>query len=174
MGAGKANPHIIFEILEVAKTPSFWEKLQVDGQEMDVYASAPSGSGPFPAIVVAQHGGGVDRFIQTICDRFAGEGYAAVAPSLDHRITAEMLADGSRPADHRSDPQIIADINATVDWLQNHSSIDGERIGITGFCMGGRVAWLAQPPIPTSKQRYPTTVATSLLNWATRKRLLSS
>jgi carboxymethylenebutenolidase len=90
--------------------PSFWEKLQVDGQEMEVYASVPSGSGPFSAIVVAQHGGGVDKFIQTMCDRFAGEGYAAVAPSLDHRITAEMLADGSRPADHRSDPHIIADI----------------------------------------------------------------
>ena len=44
--------------------PSFWEKLQVDGQEMEVYASVPSGSGPFPAIVVAQHGGGVDQFIQ--------------------------------------------------------------------------------------------------------------
>src|ERR687892_430765 len=49
-GAGTANPRIIFEILEVDKMPSFWEKLQVDGQEMDVYASVPSGSGPFPAI----------------------------------------------------------------------------------------------------------------------------
>jgi carboxymethylenebutenolidase len=135
--------------------PSFWEKLQVDGQEMDVYASVPSGSGPFPAIVIAQHGGGVDRFIQSICDRFAAEGYAAVAPSLDHRITAEMLADGSRPAEHRSDPHIIADINATVDWLRNHSSIDGEHIGITGFCMGGRVAWLAAATNPHFKAAVP-------------------
>jgi hypothetical protein len=74
MGAGTANSHIIFEILEVAKMPSFWEKLQVDGQEMEGYASVPSGSGPFPAIVVAQHGGGVDKFIQTMCDQFAAEG----------------------------------------------------------------------------------------------------
>ena len=58
--------------------PSFWEKVQVDGQDMDLYASVPSGSGPFPAVVVAMHGGGVDRFIQTICDRLAEEGYAGV------------------------------------------------------------------------------------------------
>jgi len=122
---------------------SFWENLKVDGQDMRMYASVPSGSGPFPAIVVAQHGGGVDTFIQSICDRLAGEGYAAVAPDLFHRITPEMLADGSRPINHLSDPDIVGDINTTVDWLRNHRSIDGERLGITGFCMGGRVTWLA-------------------------------
>jgi Fe-S oxidoreductase len=56
--------------------PSFWEKISVDGQEMDVYTSAPSGSGPFPAVIVSQHGGGVDKFIQTMCDRFAEAGFA--------------------------------------------------------------------------------------------------
>ena len=45
---------------------SFWENFKVDGQDMRMYASVPSGSGPFPAIVVAQHGGGVDQFIQSI------------------------------------------------------------------------------------------------------------
>ena len=135
--------------------PSFTEKLQVDGKQMDLYASVPRGSGPFPAIVVAQHGGGVDTFIRSICDRLAEEGYAAVAPDLDHRITQEMLADGSTRGQHRSDPDLIADINATVDWLRNHRSIDGERLGITGFCMGGRVTWLAAATNPHFKAAVP-------------------
>ena len=124
--------------------PSFWENIQVEGQDMDMYASVPSGSGPFSAIIVSQHGGGVDRFIQTICDRFAEAGYAAVAPNLYHRIPDEVLNGDPRPRpwDVLSDPDIVADINATVDFLRNHPAISGEKIGITGFCMGGRVAWL--------------------------------
>ena len=123
--------------------PSFWEKISVDGQEMDVYTSAPSGSGPFPAVIVSQHGGGVDKFVQTICDRFAEAGLAGVAPDLFHRITEEQVqSSGLTRRELLSDPQTIADINATVDWMQNHPAIDGQRIGITGFCMGGREAWL--------------------------------
>ena len=74
---------------------SFWEKLTVDGSEMDMYASVPSSSSgfsaPFPAVVVAQHGGGVDEFIRTICARFAEDGYAAVAPNLYHRISDDVM-----------------------------------------------------------------------------------
>jgi carboxymethylenebutenolidase len=76
-----------------------------------------------------------------------------------------MLADGSRPADHRSDPHITADINATVDWLRHHSSIDGERIGITGFCMGGRVAWLAAATNPHFKAAVPHYGGNIFVKW---------
>lgn len=145
--------------------PSFWEKLQVDGQEMDLYASVPRGSGPFPAVVVSQHGGGVDQFIQTICDRLAEAGYAAVAPKLFHRITDEMLADGSGPVRHLKDLEIVADINATVDFLRNHPAIDGERIGVTGFCMGGRVAWLAAASNPHFKAVVPYYGGNLLVKW---------
>jgi dienelactone hydrolase len=44
--------------------PSFWEKIQVNESEMDVYTSVPEGEGPFPAVVVAHHAPGVDKFIQ--------------------------------------------------------------------------------------------------------------
>ena len=122
---------------------SSWESINVDGQEMDLYLSIPGGSGPFPSVVVSHHGGGVDQFIREMTDRLAADGYAAAAPNLFHRITDDMLADGSRRIQHLSDPDIVVDINATVDFLRNHSSVDGDRIGVTGFCMGGRVAWLA-------------------------------
>jgi len=71
--------------------PSFWEKVSVNGIEMDVYVSVPDGSGPFPAVVVAQHASGVDKFIQDMADKLSAAGYAAVAPDLFHRITDKMV-----------------------------------------------------------------------------------
>ncbi len=134
---------------------SSWETLQVNGTDMRAYLSLPDGAGPFPGVVVSQHGGGVDQFIRDISDRLAGAGYAACAPELYHRITDDMLADGSRPIQHLSDPEIVADINATVDFLRGHPSVDGERLGVTGFCMGGRVTWLAAASNPHFKAAVP-------------------
>ena len=147
--------------------PSFWENIQVDGQDMDMYASVPSGSGPFSAIVVSQHGGGVDRFIQTICDRFAEAGYAAVAPNLYHRTPDDVLNGDPRPRpwDVLSDPDIVADINATVDFLRNHPAINGDKIGITGFCMGGRVAWLGAASNPHINALAPYYGGNILVTW---------
>ena len=122
--------------------PSFWETIQVGELDMHAYASVPSGSGPYPAVIVSQHGGGVDQFIRDMADKLAEAGFAAVAPNLFHRFTEEQLDNRSGRIQHLNDLQISADIGATVDWLRDHSAIDGERIGITGFCMGGRVAWL--------------------------------
>ena len=53
---------------------SFWEKVQVNGTGMDVYTSVPDGTGPFPAVVVAQHATGVDKFIQDVADKLAVAG----------------------------------------------------------------------------------------------------
>ncbi len=127
---------------------SSWENILVDGKNMGVYFSMPDRSGPFPAVVVSQHGGGVDQFIKEMSDRLAAEGYAAAAPNLFHRYSEDMLADRSKRVQHMSDPDIVADINATVDFLRGHQSVNGDRIGITGFCMGGRVTWLAAATNP--------------------------
>ncbi len=75
--------------------PSFTDKLQVGGHEMEMYASIPSGSGPHPAVVIAFHVGGVDEFDKAMADRLAAEGYAAVVPDLFHRLSAEVM-DGPR------------------------------------------------------------------------------
>src|SRR6266487_597944 len=50
---------------------SFWESIKVDGEDMKLYASAPGGTGPFPAIIVIQHQGGVDDFVQEMTQRIA-------------------------------------------------------------------------------------------------------
>ena len=135
--------------------PSFWEKLQVEGQEMSVYSSVPGGSGPFPAVVIAHPASGVAEFTQSIADRLAEAGFAAVAPDLFHRVTEDMTADGTAKNAFLKDAEIVADINATVDWLRGHPGMAGDRIGVTGFCMGGRVAWLAAASNPHFKAVVP-------------------
>jgi carboxymethylenebutenolidase len=123
---------------------------------MGIYLGMPQGTGPFPAVVVAQAAGGVDEFIQTIVDRLAGEGYAAVAPDLYHRTTVEIeKATGKTRRQLLDDTEIVADIDATVSFLQNHASVYGQRIGVTGFCMGGRVVWLAAVSNPNFKACVP-------------------
>ena len=144
---------------------SFWESVEVDGHDMDLYASVPSGTGPFPAVVVSQHGGGLDQFIRDMADRLAEAGYAAVAPNLFHRYTEEMLAERTGRIQYLNDPEIVADINATVDFLRNHPAIDGERIGVTGFCMGGRVTWLAAASNPHFKAAAPYYGGNIFVTW---------
>ncbi len=122
---------------------SSWETIDVNGQDMDVYLAMPNGPGPFPAVMVSQHGGGVDQFIREMADRLAAEGYVAAAPNLFHRFTKEMLDDRPRRIQFMNDADIITDVNATGDFLRDHVSVNRERIGVTGFCMGGRVTWLA-------------------------------
>ena len=133
-----------------------WETIQVDNSDMPVYMTVPEGSGPFPAVVVIQAADGVDKFIQTIADRLADRGYAAVAPSLYHRTTEAIeKSKGKTRRQLLDDPEIVADINATVAFMQQHPSVNGERIGITGFCMGGRVVWLAAATNPHFKAVVP-------------------
>ena len=136
--------------------PSFMDKLQVNGEDMDMYAAVPSGSGPFPAVVIAYHVGGMDDFDKKMADRFAEQGYVAVVPDLFHRLSEEVMA-GPRldRLGHLSDPDIIADMNAAVDFLKGNSAIDNERVGVTGFCMGGRIAWLMAAANPIFKATVP-------------------
>ena len=144
--------------------PSFRENLQVDGQDMETYVSVPSGSGPFPAIVVIQAAGGVNDFITGVCDNLSAEGYAAVAPNLFHRLDPS-IPNGPPKARMLKDPEIVADVNITMDFLRGHPGIDGERIGITGFCMGGRVTWLAAASNPHFKATVPYYGGNIMVPW---------
>jgi len=123
--------------------PSFTDKLTVGGSEMDMYAALPDGSGPHPAVVIAFHVGGLDDFDRKMADQLAEAGFVAVVPDLFHRFSKEVM-DGPRldRLGHLKDADIISDMNAAVDFLTSNSAIDNDRIGVTGFCMGGRIAWL--------------------------------
>ena len=131
--------------------PSFWESIKVDGADMRLYVSVPSGTGLFPAVVVIQHQGGVDDFVEEMTQRVASAGYAAVAPDLYHRDGPDCKDDGPTRRARLLDVNVIKDVNATVDFLRGQHSVDAERLGIIGFCMGGRVSYLMAAANPHLK-----------------------
>ena len=135
--------------------------IKADGLDMDVYFSLPSGPGPFPAIIISQHAGGVDQFIRET----AVHGYAVAAPNLFHSYTEELLAERLQRSQHLSDPLIISDIKCTVDFLRAQASVNGDRIGITGFGMGGRVSWLAAATIPHIRAVAPYYGGNLMVTW---------
>ncbi len=115
-----------------------YDEVQVDGVPMRICYAEPSGEGPFPAMVILFHRGGFDEFTTQYADKLAAEGYFAAAPDVYHWPPVhEPPQENPFPRD----PEIIKDINATVDWLGN-KPVDMGRVGITGHCMGGRMAFL--------------------------------
>ncbi len=146
--------------------PQSVQMLTVSDSEMSTYLSVPEGEGPFPAVVVIHHAPGVDMFIRGFADQLMREGYVAAAPNLFHRITNEMVEQtGLSKRDQLSDPDIIADVNATVELLRSHASVDRERLGVTGFCMGGRVVWLAACTNPHFKAAVPFYGGNIMVPW---------
>jgi carboxymethylenebutenolidase len=121
---------------------SSWQQTESDSSTMRLHVSAPEGSGPFPGIAVIQHQWGVDEFIQNMTARLAQSGYVAAAPDLYHRDGPECKDDVVARRSRLSDRKVINDVNATVNFLQSHHAVDKNHLGIIGFCMGGRVAYL--------------------------------
>lgn len=114
--------------------------LRVEAHGMGAHGAFPAAPKPAAAVVVVMHAPGVDTFVHGIVERLANAGYAALAPDLYHR-----QSEPGTPAERRSrllDSELITDLNAAIAHLRAQPEVDGARIGILGFCMGGRVAWL--------------------------------
>ncbi|MDP2674139.1 MAG: dienelactone hydrolase family protein [Dehalococcoidia bacterium] len=119
-----------------------WDALTVDGETMRCYVAAPAGEGPFPAVVVIQHAGGVDGFVQEMSGRFAAAGYVAIAPELYHRQDPESGEDPLTRMGRLRDVEVVRDVNAAIEHAGRLDEVAADRIGIAGFCMGGRVSYL--------------------------------
>ncbi|MSP40296.1 MAG: dienelactone hydrolase family protein [Deltaproteobacteria bacterium] len=130
---------------------STWQQTESDGNPMPIHVSAPEGAGTFPAIVVIQHQSGVDEFIQAMTRRLAEQGYVAAAPDLYHRDGPNCQDDLRTRSTRLSDRRVTGDVGACVEFLKRQSTVDAKRIGIIGFCMGGRVCYLMAAAIPDFK-----------------------
>jgi carboxymethylenebutenolidase len=119
-----------------------WESVTVDSSPMRLYLCQPEETGPVPAIVVIQNQDGVAAFTQEMTRRVAEAGYVGIAPDLYHRNTPDINADHQKRAASRRDAWVIHDVNAAVDFLRGCVAADAIKLGIVGFCMGGRVAFL--------------------------------
>lgn len=111
-------------------------RLPIPGDGLPGYFAVPSGSGPWPAVVVLHEVFGLNDDIRRIADRFAAEGYLAFAPALFQRgnkpaciVSAfRALATGSGSA--------VDDIIAAAEFLRADDRTTG-KVGSAGFCLGG-------------------------------------
>ncbi len=115
-----------------------------DGR-MPAYMARPQGAGPFPTVLVIEEIFGVHEYIKDVCRRLAKLGYLAVAPELYARegdLTQAMtVAQTSAIVNRAPEQQINSDLDATVAWAARNRA-DPARLGVTGFCRGGRLTWL--------------------------------
>lgn len=121
-------------------------KIPSAGLEVPAYRAIPDGAGPFPTVLVVQEIFGVHEHIRDVCRRFAKLGYFAVAPELFARqgdVSKLASIDEIRPIVAKvPDAQVMADLDAAVAWADASGKADTSRLGITGFCWGGRIVWL--------------------------------
>jgi carboxymethylenebutenolidase len=112
------------------------------------YLARPTGAGPFPAVVVIQEWWGLDAHIRSIVDRFAAEGFVALAPDLYRGRVAQEPDDARKLAMELVREQALADIQGAVDYLAGQAFVEPKQVGVMGFCMGGGLAmslsWLGR------------------------------
>lgn len=126
-----------------------------DGRDMQVYIAYPSGGGPRPGILVFQEAFGVNAHIRDVTDRIAREGYYAIAPELFHR-TADKGFEGPYSDFGSIRPHLEAltiqglteDITLTHRFMCRQDEVDESRTASIGFCLGGRVSFLAAALLP--------------------------
>ncbi len=122
-------------------------KIPVTDGEVPAYRAMPEAGGPFPTVLVIQEIFGVHEHIKDICRRLAKLGYLAVAPELyarqgDVSKIQNIQEIISKVVSKVPDSQVLSDLDATVAWAKGASKGDTARLGITGYCWGGRVVWL--------------------------------
>jgi len=131
-------------------------KIPVGGEQIPAYAARPAKGKAFPTVLVVQEIFGVHEHIKDVCRRFAKNGYLAIAPELYYRQgDVTKLKDNkeifAKVVSKVPDAQVMKDLDATVAWAQKSGSGDIKRLGITGFCWGGRITWLYAAHNPAVK-----------------------
>ncbi len=129
--------------------------LQVDDNtRMRAYTSVSSGKQPSRSILVFQEAFGVNGYMRSIADRFADLGFRAIAPELFHRGGDGLelpYTDFEKVRPHLqavTTEGLEADIRAAYEWVVAQPGADPGQIACIGFCMGGRVSWIADSILP--------------------------
>lgn len=114
-----------------------------NGKQARGYLAVPeSGSGP--GVVVIQEWWGLVDHIKDVADRFATEGFVALAPDLYDGQTADEPDEAGKMMMAMQLDRAARDLGGAVDYLAGHDATTGDGVGVVGFCMGGGLAlWLA-------------------------------
>jgi carboxymethylenebutenolidase len=120
-------------------------QVPVSDGNIPAYRAMPAAKGSFPVVLVVHEIFGVHEHIKDICRRFAKMGHLAIAPDLYAR-----QGDVSKIKDFNEifkvvskvpDAQVMSDLDAAVAWAPKNQG-NTQKLGITGFCWGGRIVWL--------------------------------
>ncbi|MGE0884211.1 MAG: dienelactone hydrolase family protein [Blastocatellales bacterium] len=128
-------------------------KITVKDGEIPAYRAMPAKGKNFPVALVVQEIFGVHEHIKDICRRFAKAGYLAIAPEMYARQgnVANLPMNQIMPIVSKvPDDQVMSDLDAAVAWAKKNGG-NTARLGITGFCWGGRIVWLYAAHNPNLK-----------------------
>jgi carboxymethylenebutenolidase len=121
-------------------------KIPVKDGSIPGYRAMPDTGGPFPTILVVQEVFGVHEHIKDICRRLAKVGYFAVAPALYARegdvVGMSDIKQIMQVIAKVPERQVASDLDATAAWAKSTGKADTSKLGIVGFCWGGRQVWL--------------------------------
>jgi carboxymethylenebutenolidase len=133
-------------------------KIPTAAGQIPAYRALPQGDPKtaLPVLLVVHEIFGVHEHIKDLCRRFAKQGYFAVAPDLfarqgDATKIADMKQLQAEIVSKASDAQVAGDLDATLAWASRQPRADVSRLGITGFCWGGRITWLYAAHQPALK-----------------------
>jgi len=115
-------------------------KFPSNGGTTDAYLATPA-SGKGPGVVVIQEWWGLVGHIKSVCDRFAAEGFTALAPDMYHGKTADEPDGAGKLFMALNIGQAEKDLRGAAAYLAQHSST--KKLGVIGFCMGGQLALFA-------------------------------
>jgi carboxymethylenebutenolidase len=120
--------------------------ISVNGTQVPVYRAQPAGQKNLPTVLVISEIFGVHEYIADVARRFARAGYLALAPELfvrqgDPQSYGEIAKLQAEIIAKVPDEQVMTDLDACVQWAAQNNG-DTSRLGITGFCWGGRITWL--------------------------------
>jgi carboxymethylenebutenolidase len=140
-------------------------KIPSHGADLPGYIAMPADARHAPVVVVISEVFGLHEYIRDVARRLAHAGYVAIAPDFFARagnpaaLTMDQFQDIMKIVATATDKQVMGDINATLDFIaskpalgQKHRDFaDMNRVGITGFCWGGGVVWMAMIEVPRIK-----------------------
>lgn len=128
-------------------------KIPTKDGEIPAYHAMPAKGKNFPTVLVVQEIFGVHEHIKDVCRRFAKLGHLAIAPELYARQgdVSKLEMNQIFPIVAKvPDAQVMSDLDATVEWAGKNKG-NTKKLGITGFCWGGRIVWLYAAHNPNVK-----------------------
>ena len=117
---------------------------------MPVYIAEPTAAGRRPAVIVIMEAFGLNAHIEDVTRRIAAEGYVALAPDIywrslpENKVGYDELPKAIGLMQKVNDGKAVQDISSAIDALAKRPNVNAAKIGVTGFCMGGRLSFLAR------------------------------